>query len=145
SGFIQKPQLAFRSRIEKYPALQQIPMEIRDERTNVSQRVRMSTILPIFLDVIDVRARPVIPLAHIALIDAVHLAARRSLDVFVREEELAQTGVQCESVNPVSGGINHDRAGSVNEVTGRNLIAPLLQTILKGSVHRVSGDLSMDG
>src|SRR5262245_6210341 len=120
-------------------------MEIRNERTDISQRVRMSAVLPVFLNVFDVGARSVIPLAHVAFIDAVDLAAGWCLDVFVREEELAQTRVERKPVNTVSGGIDHDSAGSVNEVSGSNLVGPLLQAILKGSVHCVFRDLSMDG
>ena len=100
-------------------------MEIRNERTDVSQRIGVPVGLPVLLHVFDVPAGSRVPLAHVAFVDAVDLPARWGSDVFVRQQELAETGIECKSVHAVSGRIHHHRAGSIDEVAGSDLIARL--------------------
>ena len=120
-------------------------MEIGNERTDVAQAVRMSAILPVLFQMLDVPPRAGVPEMHVPFVDAVNLSARRRANIFVGKKKLAQAWIERESMNAVSGGVNHHRARAVDKIARRDLVRALLQAVFKRAVFVVFGDFVMDG
>ncbi|MCI5123845.1 MAG: acyltransferase domain-containing protein [Candidatus Electrothrix sp. AR5] len=55
----------------------------------------------------------------------------RDGDIWMGEEKLTNAGIKGKTVDPVTmtGGVDQDRAGTVDDITGRHLLASLLQQI----------------
>src|SRR5881397_205184 len=119
-------------------------MEIGDERTDVSQAVRMAATLPVLFQMLDVLPRAGVPEMHVPFVDAVNLPARGRANVFLGKKELGQAWIERESMNAVSGGVNHHRARAIDKVARRNLVRALLQAIFERAVFVVFGDFVMD-
>src|SRR5262249_47673120 len=112
-------------------------MEIGDERTDVSQAVRMAAILPVLFQMLDVPPRSVVPEIHFPLVEVENLPARGCENFFVEKKKLAQAGIERESMTAVSGGENHHRARAVDKVARRNLVRALLQAVFERAVFVV--------
>src|SRR3989442_1403279 len=120
-------------------------MEIGNERTDVAQAVRMSAILPVLFQMLDVPPRAGVPEMHVPFVDAVNLSARRRANIFVGKKKLAQAWIERESMNAVSGGVNHHRARAVDKIARSDLVRALLQAVFERAVFVIFGDLVMDG
>src|SRR4030095_6852497 len=109
-------------------------MEVGDERPDVAQGIRAPIGFLILFDMIDVASRPLVPLIDVPLIDAVDLAALWNPDVLMREEKFSEARIQGESVDFVTCGVNHHRAGTVDEIARRQLLGPALKAVFQRSV-----------
>ena len=70
----------------------------------------MAVVLAVFFQIIDVTPGTRIPLADISFVDAVNLASRRCRDIFMRQEEFAETRIERKSMHTMAGRVNHHRA-----------------------------------
>src|SRR5437667_12794135 len=102
-------------------------MEIGNERTDVAQAVGMSAILPVLFQMLDVPPRAGVPEMHVHFVDAVNLFARRRANIFVGKRKLAQAWIERESINAVSGRVNHHRSRGVDKIPRTGLVRALLQ------------------
>ena len=69
------------------------------------------------------------PARIVALVYAVIFPGSRRRHVVVDEAELADNGVEGETVHAISRRVHHDRTRPVNHISGGNLLAPLLQAV----------------
>src|SRR5207253_8454665 len=71
-----------------------------------------------------------VPMLLIRIVDGERPAVRRNANVRMRQQELADGWVECESVRTLSGRIDQHRARSIDHVARRDLTPAGLEKIL---------------
>ena len=78
---------------------------------------------------VDIPDHSVMPHIHVGFIDAVILTPRWHLNVRVREQKLAHTGIQCKTVHPTSGCQHKHSGAAIDHIPGRRQLMSRLQKI----------------
>src|SRR6266702_3759640 len=124
---VQQAQLALRvvrgRGIQKDAAGNEIAMEVCDERADVAGVLRLDLPLAVLERAHHAlhRRGPAVP---VAFVDAVVLADRGGGDVGVRQQKLADRGIEGEAVHPLSRGVDEHRTRAVQDVARRDLLFP---------------------
>ena len=115
---VRKPQLALGvfdvPRVEKDPALQQVPVKIGHQRTHITQAVALP----------QHRHRPChprFPTVRVALVHAVARDRLRDPDPLMRQQEISRFRIQRESVHLSRQRQHQHRARSVDRIDRRHL------------------------
>ena len=118
-------------------------MEIGDERADVAGVLGLNFSIAVLERAHDAlhRRGPAVP---VALVDAVVLADIGGADAGVREQELADRGVEREAVHALASGVDQHRARAVEDVPGRRLAIPRLQAVTLGRALLLAGDAAVD-
>ena len=143
---VHQPQLAVRvarvRRVDVDPALDQVAVEVRHERADVARRVRPARRRVLGLHPLDVLLQAAAPRVVVALVGRVHAARLGRADAGVRQQELADRGVEREAVDARPSGVDQHRRGAVEDVARRDLLAAGLERARHRHLARVVlGDL----
>ena len=149
--FVEHPQFALRvpavAGIEEDAAIEQVAVEVRDQRAGVARAVGAVRRGVVDLEPVHVALGAIGPAEVVPLVDAVDPAARRGVNLGVGEQELADRGLEREAVHAVAGGVDQHGARAVHDVAGAQLAVSRLQAVLKraaafarhASQHREDG------
>ncbi len=137
-GLVEQAQLAVGrfgvGRIHEDAADQQVAMEVRDQRADVPG-VFLFVLLPVDpLEAPHHLAIPIGPTRVIALVDAIIFADGRRLRGRVVQSELADGGVEGESVHAVAVAVHQHRTRTVDHVPGSHLPKAGLQEVFQSSI-----------
>ena len=121
--------LVGRRRVEVDAPVDEVAMEVRDERTDVPAAEAGLHGLAAPVDE-GLRGRAALRLDGV--VDAVGGAAVRKRHSGVGQEELPDRGVEGEPVHTRAGGVDQHRARAVEDVASRDLGGPGLQEVLCG-------------
>ena len=118
-------------------------MEIRDERPHVPRAVRLAAVVEPFV-LAHQDAHVVVPQLFVRVVHRHVPAVIGNRDVRVREQELADRGIEREAVDALAGRVHEHRTRAVNYVPRRHLAAARLEHVLKLAVTSAR-DLPDDG
>ena len=115
---VQQPQLARLAllvvRVAKDAAVEQRPVHVGDHAPDVARRVgRAAGGGGRVLDAVEVGEHGRVEVHRVALVERVDLPARRDADVRVREDEVAERGVERVAVHAAAGREDEVRRGAV--------------------------------
>ena len=115
-------------------AVENRAVHVGHHRANVAKAVGLARVV---LKVLDVVLKPRVPQALVALVDRVDGAAGGNAEVSLREDELANGGVEGEAVDLVADGEDEVRGGAVHGVAGGDEVNAGLHDALGGLLYRV--------
>src|ERR1041384_6735071 len=120
-------------------------MDVGDERADVPRILRdhapAIAVLERAHDALDPR-RPLVP---VTLVDAIVGADVRRADVGVRQQKLADGGIEGEAVHALPRRVHEHRARTVQDVAGGDLRSALLETVGERARALLGGAAAMDG
>src|SRR5438128_1887560 len=129
--------------IEEDAARDEVAVEIRDQRPDVAGVLGLDPPLAVLEGRDDPlhRGSPAIP---VALVHAVVLPHGGGRDVGMRQQELADRGVEGEAVHPLTRRVHEHRARAVEAVARGDLLLPCLQTVGDARRGALPGHATMD-
>lgn len=141
-AFIQETELTRRIvgciGVKKYPALEKYSMDIGYHRADVAQ-FEVECIA-----VVDVSPHRQVKFQVISLIDGIVLCLIGDADIAMGEEEFADGGIECETVDAVARSVDQYGTGTVGDVSCCNEFVARLEKVFKGDRCAGGGDSSVD-
>src|SRR4051794_7465854 len=108
-------------------------MKIADQRPDVAAVLGGDPVTQIAFEPSYCGLHSLIPAMEVALVDAVIAANPGADDPPVRQQKLADGGIEGESMRPLTGSVYQHGAGSVHHISGGHLLAARLQYVLGGA------------
>jgi len=132
-AFIDEPQFPARfagiGGIKEHAAVDERPVGVGDERADVPRTVGSAGLLVLLLDVFDVIPHALLPPQGVSFVDAVIRPALRQADVLMREQKLADAGIERETLHSPARRQHQHCATAIKGVPRSDLLVPGLEHI----------------